>query len=157
MGFPWLNATTNLLVDDTVEGVYFSFVHDGDIAPLLSTLELLSEVSSLPNDHRVDSRKWKTSDVLPMGGRLVLEKVTCNNTGIGNNLKRSYVRMFINDGVVDLEKSMIGGGLAMSVGMKQWAGMVFKKGQEFGNFVEVCGLPEDSAASINFLHPQYRD
>ena len=158
MGWLWLNATTALMADKAASGVYFSFVHDGDIVPLLVTLGILDErkgAAFLPNSKRKPDRKWKTSDVTPMGGRLIFERVTCHNTGLGQNLRRSYVRLFINDGIVNLEKSMLGGGLANSVGMAQWVDMVRKKGEKFGNFKEVCGIVEDVPSSISFLQPQY--
>lgn len=159
MGWLWLNATTTLLANDSASGVYFSFVHDGDIVPLLATLGLFDESSNpgfLPNDKRMPSRKWKTSDITPMGGRLILERVTCSGTGLGKNLRRSYVRLFINDGLVDLEKSVIGGGLANSAGMKEWVDMVRQKGEKYGNFRDVCGLQENAPTHISFLQPQYQ-
>ncbi|KAK5090758.1 hypothetical protein LTR05_000934 [Lithohypha guttulata] len=159
MGWLWLNATTTLMANETARGIYFSFVHDGDIVPLLTTLGILDETSNasfLPNDKRKDKRRWRTSDVVPMGGRLIFEKVTCSNTGVAKNLRRTYVRLFINDGVFDLEKRMKGGGLAYSVGFAQWADMVRKKGEQFGKFKEVCGLDNEAPSSITFLQPQYQ-
>lgn len=159
MGWLWLNATTTLMINDNVTGVYFSFVHDGDIVPLLATLGILDEPSKkqmLPNNKMKTDRRWRTSDVVPMGGRLVFEKITCDNTGLGRNLRRSYVRLFINDGVVDLENSAVGAGLSMAAGMTQWTDMVHKKGQQFGDFGQVCGLPRAAPHEISFLQPQYQ-
>lgn len=157
MGWLWLNATTTLLSNDEVSGVYFSFVHDGDIIPLVTTLGILEENKSpgfLPNDKSPARRRWKTSNIVPMGGRLVFERVTCHNTGLGGNLRRSYVRLFINDGIVDLAKSMVGSGLSYSVGMAQWKKFVHEKGQKYGSFKEVCGLSGEAPRSITFLQPQ---
>lgn len=159
MGWLWLNATSNLLANDAATGVYFSFVHDGDIVPLLATLGILDEGKQpgyLPSDKTKPRRKWKTSDVVPMGGRLVFEKVTCTNTGLGENLRRSYVRLFINDGIISLDKTFLGGGLANGIGMKQWLDMVVKKGEKFGSFKEVCGLSDQAPSGISFLQPQYQ-
>jgi len=159
MGWLWLNATTALLTNDAASGVYFSFVHDGDIIPLLATLGTLDESKNLgylPSDKMKANRNWRTSDVVPMGGRLIIERVTCSNTGLGANLRRSYVRLSINDGVVNLQKSMIGGGLAHGVGVTEWANMVRERGQKHGSFEEVCGLSDDAPRSISFLQPQYQ-
>ncbi|THX01009.1 phosphoglycerate mutase-like protein [Aureobasidium pullulans] len=55
-GFPFLNATTNILSTGPSAGsVFFSFVHDGDILPLLSTLDLFPS-SPLPTDHAPEPR-----------------------------------------------------------------------------------------------------
>lgn len=160
MGQLWLEATTKLLTNEAASGVYASFVHDGDIVPLLATLGILDETRKpgyLPNDRRKDDRRWKTSDVTPMGGRLLFERVTCSNTGIGANLRRSYVRLFINDGIVDLEQSMLGAGLSNAVGMKQWSEMVRSKRDRFGDFRKTCGLSDDAPSQITFLKPQYQN
>lgn len=159
IGWLWLNATSDLLANDAARGVYFSFVHDGDIIPLLATLGILDEgkqPGSLPSDKVKTKRKWKTSDVVPMGGRLIFERVTCDNTGLGANLRRSYVRLFINDGLVNLDKSFISGGLANGVGLKQWLDTVAKKEEKFGRFKDVCGLPDRAPSRITFLQPQYK-
>lgn len=159
MGWLWLNATSTLLANDAARGVYFSFVHDGDIVPLLATLGILDEVRKpgyLPNNKVKRDRQWRTSDVVPMGGRLVFERVTCDKTGLGQNLRRSYVRLFINDGIVNLSRSFLGGGLANAVGLNQWADMVAKKEKQFGSFKDKCGVSDDTPQRISFLQPQYQ-
>ena len=158
MGMVWLHATTKLLSNPKASGFYASFVHDGDIIPLISVLEILQKAKKaekLPNDQRLDSRMWKTSDVVPMGGRLIFERVTCSNTGLGQNLQRSYVRLFINDGLFDLQKGYASGGLPYAAGMKEWTNMVSSKSEEIGSYKKICNLPASAPGQISFLQPQY--
>lgn len=42
MGWLWLNATQDLISQERIGGVYVSFVHDGDIIPVLAALGIYS-------------------------------------------------------------------------------------------------------------------
>ena len=42
MGWLWLNVTQDLISQERIGGVYFSFVHDGDIIPVLAALGIYS-------------------------------------------------------------------------------------------------------------------
>ena len=98
MGMLWLEATKKLLLQDTDGEVYFSIVHDGDIVPVLAALGFSHEDSpqepprwgQLPlSKHlkrplpylnprvRDDKRLWKTSDLVPMSGRMIIERLQC--------------------------------------------------------------------------------
>ena len=98
MGMLWLEATNKLLLQDTDGEAYFSFVHDGDIVPVLAALGFFHEDCpqepprwrQLPlSKHlkrplpylnprvRDDKRLWKTSDLVPMSGRMIIERLQC--------------------------------------------------------------------------------
>ncbi|KAI7342076.1 hypothetical protein KC336_g23272, partial [Hortaea werneckii] len=79
MGMLWLNATANLLKEgpEKAGSLFLSFVHDGDITPMLSALELFPQNIDLPTTHVLRNRTWKTSDVIPMGGRIIFERLAC--------------------------------------------------------------------------------
>jgi acid phosphatase len=155
MGWLWLDATKNLLTNESATGVYFSFVHDVDMILLVTTMGIFDEqtvTQNLPTDHIKDGREWRTSDVVPMSGRFIFEKIVCkDDTRIGN-IPRTYVRLFINDGLFDLEKVIGGSGLAGSASLNSFQQWVFAKGERFGDFGEICGLEEGSPTHISFLH-----
>jgi acid phosphatase len=156
MGWLWLNATKNLLVDTEVKDVCFSFVHDGDIVPMLATLGIYDEMpgqKELPSDRMIADRRWKTSDLVPMGGRLNLERVTCD--GHEPEPETSGVRLFINDALVDLGRlphatsfDVVEG----AVSLPSFRTFVERRGIEVGDFRQVCGLASDAPARIDFLH-----
>ena len=42
MGWLWLNATQDLISQERIGGVHFSFAHDGEIIPVLAALGIYS-------------------------------------------------------------------------------------------------------------------
>ena len=84
MGWLWLNATAGLLgrpVGERGNGAVFaSFVHDGDVVPMLAALDLFPEdveAGAMSVATRDPGRNWRASQIVPMGGRVVFEKLVC--------------------------------------------------------------------------------
>lgn len=155
MGQLWVDATRNVLANESARGVYFSFVHDVDMILLVSAMGILDEQSAtqdLPTDHIKHDREWRTSDVVPMSGRFIFEKVICNEDLRVGRSKRTYVRLFINDGMFDLEEVVGGSGLAGGASLNDFEQWVSARGAIFGDFGETCGLGKDSPTHITFLH-----
>jgi acid phosphatase len=160
MGFLWLDATTRNILNHTAaaKSLYASFVHDGDIIPLIATLGLLDEAidphthkpALLPSQHRLWDRKWRTSDIVPMGGRVVFERITCDQT-LHPVQHRRFVRLLINDGHIKLG-NRTGGLLGHDMTVGEFEGMVEEMRLEFGDFKSICGLQEDGPTAIDFLH-----
>ncbi|THW89001.1 phosphoglycerate mutase-like protein [Aureobasidium pullulans] len=162
-GFPFLNATTNILSTGPSAGsVFFSFVHDGDILPLLSTLDLFPS-SPLPTDHAPEPRVWKISDVVPMGGRVIFERLACPQIYCHSNAPlypnhiycdppkdEPYIRVIINDGVVAIPDCQDGPG--KSCALASFERKVMLRGWEVGDFGKTCGLEEGAADKVTFLH-----
>ncbi|KAH7398688.1 3-phytase B precursor [Phaeosphaeria sp. MPI-PUGE-AT-0046c] len=149
MGWLWLNATTNLLLQGPDAGpLFFSFVHDGDIAPMITALDIINDEEHLPITHIAHERKWRKSQVSPMGGRIIFELLSCHGTGTSRPEK--FVRLNINDGITALPDCQSGPG--KSCPLSRFAERTKKKGEEVGDFKELCGLDEDAAGRITFLH-----
>ncbi|KAF2157064.1 phosphoglycerate mutase-like protein [Myriangium duriaei CBS 260.36] len=170
MGWLWLNATLDLLqseVDD-VGALFFSFAHDGDIVPLLAALDVLHQDPPLATDRLEGDRTWRTSDVVPMGGRVVLERLACraqecwsnapfypNHVYCTEEREERYVRIGINDGVVPVPGCQDGPGGSCALG--EFGEYVARRGREVGDFRTVCGLSEEARNRISFLkQPPYR-
>ncbi|KAI1626603.1 3-phytase phyB [Exophiala viscosa] len=154
MGFLWLNATQDLMSNKTSKDVYFSFVHDGDIVPVMATLQVLNErliLQELPTGHMKEDRRWRTSDVVPMGGRLIFERIACEQ-GIKTSSKEHFVRLFINDGLMKLPGLPSVQHFEHAVRLTDFQKFIASRGEFFGDFREVCSLPEDAADRITFLH-----
>ncbi|EXJ72090.1 uncharacterized protein A1O5_04594 [Cladophialophora psammophila CBS 110553] len=159
MGWLWLNATQQLMSNHSSKDVYFSFVHDGDIVPALATLGIFNEplgLHELPTDRLVTERNWKTSDVVPMGGRLIFERITCQtNGGTTATGPEHAVRLFINDGLTDLTKltNMVPfTPVEGAVLLESFQNTLSMKGTQLGDFREICSLPDDAPHRIEFLH-----
>ncbi|KAH8717101.1 histidine phosphatase superfamily [Phaeosphaeriaceae sp. PMI808] len=149
MGWLWLNATTNLLLQGPDAGpLFFSFVHDGDIAPMMTALDIINDAEHLPVTHIPHARKWRKSQVSPMGGRIIFELLSCRTKDSPEPDK--FVRLNINDGITAIPDCQSGPG--QSCPLKQFAARTKRKGEEVGDFKELCGLSEDAADKITFLH-----
>lgn len=152
MGSLWLNATANLLAHGPYNGrFFFSFVHDGDIVPMLAALDLFPSNQHLPVTHRPKSRGWQTSQVVPMNGRIIFERLSCrapatNETGID----KPFVRINVNDGIVALPDCNSGPG--SSCPLVDFLAMVRRRECDLMDFRWRCGLDDDAPRQITFLH-----
>ncbi|KAI4281681.1 MAG: hypothetical protein L6R38_003499 [Xanthoria sp. 2 TBL-2021] len=156
MGWLWLNATANLLSKGPDAGkLFFSFVHDGDIIPMLAALDLFHSKEHLPVSHRPKIRQWRTSQVVPMNGRIIFERLKCNRASKEKlkdqeKIPKHYVRININDGIVPFPHCTSGPG--SSCPLEDFLAIVQRRGREIGDFRKICGLGDDAPARIEFLH-----
>jgi len=165
MGWLWLNAAANLLRPGSEAGeLFFSFVHDGDIVPMLAALDIFPQEPELPTSHVLHNRTWRTSDVVPMGGRVIFERLVCaapracwdngpmypNHVYCEEREDEVYVRVNVNDGIVAVPGCDDGPG--GSCGLGQFLGKVEMRGEQVGDFGRVCGLAEEAPKAITFLH-----
>ncbi|KAF2689583.1 phosphoglycerate mutase-like protein [Lentithecium fluviatile CBS 122367] len=149
MGWLWLNATVNLMLEGPSAGpLYFSFVHDGDIAPMITALDIITDPKHLPTTRVQHDRKWRKSQVSPMGGRTIFELLSCGHKDETGPAK--YVRININDGITAIPGCESGPG--SSCPLKDFVTRTKEKGEEAGDFREKCGLSEEAADRITFLH-----
>ncbi|KAF2465895.1 phosphoglycerate mutase-like protein [Lindgomyces ingoldianus] len=145
MGWLWLNATTNLMLEGPSAGpLFFSFVHDGDIAPMITALDIINDDEHLPITHIPSSRKWRKSQVSPMGGRIIFELLSCGTQ------QNHFVRININDGITTIPEC--DGGPGSSCPLAEFRDRVKRKGEEVGHFREKCGLDDEAPERITFLH-----
>ncbi|EXJ86519.1 hypothetical protein A1O3_03470 [Capronia epimyces CBS 606.96] len=154
MGWLWLDATQNLMSNKSSEDVYFSFVHDGDIVPVMAALQILNEhsvVQELPSNRMKWDRRWKTSDVVPMGGRLVLERIACG-TKFQASPKEHFIRLFVNDGLMRFPGLPSINKIKHAVRLADFQKFVASRKDFFGDFRQVCNLSQDAPDKITFLH-----
>jgi acid phosphatase len=151
MGWLYLNATADLLVKEDARDVYFSFVHDGDLVPMLAALQIFDEktvVQELPTDRVKPDRQWVTSDVVPMGGRVVFERIACWE----QDQRQRYVRVFINDGLMKLPGFPSSSTLKHGVPVEDFWVYISSRPDLFGDFRTVCELLDGVPDRITFLH-----
>lgn len=125
-------------------------VHDGDIAPFLTALDIFKDTKydpSLPTTHVAKDRAWRTSSVMPMSARITLERMTCPSPQ--SEQEHTFVRININDKIKPLPYCKSGPGL--SCPLAEFVSHVRRRGLEVGEFGEVCGMKGD-AGRITFLH-----
>lgn len=131
---------------------------------MLAALELFPQDPDLPATHVLQDRTWRTSDITPMGGRVIFERLACtapvrcwnNGPFYPNHIycekprEDVYVRVNVNDGIVAIPGCQSGPGGSCLV--REFLEKVRKRGQEVGDFRKVCGLSDEAAEGITFLH-----
>lgn len=118
---------------------------------MIAALNLLPSESHLPITHVDRNRTWRTSQVTPMGGRIIFERLVCGkSSSAAGTVKDAYVRINVNDGIVALPGCDSGPG--HSCPLSKFLERVKRRGEEVGDFREVCGLGPDSPDRITFLH-----
>ncbi|KAH0555685.1 hypothetical protein GP486_006372 [Trichoglossum hirsutum] len=159
MGWLWLNATTNLLTQGPTAGpLFFSFVHDSDIVAMVAALGIFTDSEKLPIDRVPDKRRWRTSQMTPMGGRVIFERLACSHPRASSDdddddddaEQQLYVRVNVNDGIVEIPHC--GSGPGSSCPLERFVALVAQRGAEAGDFREKCNLSKDSPDRITFLH-----
>lgn len=152
MGGLWLEATSSLLEKGPDAGtLFFSFVHDGDIIPMLSALGYPRGYDEqvgrhLPRDRNIRDRAYKTSDITPMGGRAIFERLKCT-TADGDEV---FIRLNINDGVIPIGHDTSGPG--NSTRLSHFKEYLSTRRRLAGDFKEICGLDKAAPNRITFLH-----
>lgn len=142
---------------------------------MLAALDLFPTNTLLPVTHRLEPRNWRTSQIVPMSGRVIFELLSCSSTTDlqhededillsydqamlrasrrqhqPEQQKGRFVRINVNDGIVALPGCDSGPG--SSCPLEEFLAHVKRRGDEVGDFTEVCGLGEDVAERITILH-----
>lgn len=123
-------------------------MHDGDIAPMMTALDVINDEEHLPFDHIPPHRKWRKSQVSPMGGRIIFELLSCKSETV--SIPEKFVRLNINDGITAIPDCQNGPG--KSCPLAQFGERTKRKGEQVGDFRELCELDENAAERITFLH-----
>lgn len=169
-GTNFLNASRTLLVQGPEAGMPLSlnFAHDGDIAELHAAMGV--EPANGFNDSYIQLHPgYRVADVIPMGGRVIFERLKCsysphNQTWIetyplsfnvsetlanANSTQGSdtFVRIIFNEAVVPIEKCQSGPGL--SCPLQEYSDYV--DSQISGRvFADVCNLTENAPKYLSF-------
>lgn len=115
---------------------------------MITALDVINDEQHLPTTHIQHDRRWRKSQVSPMGGRIIFELLSCEATR--NAPAGKYVRVNINDGITALPDCHNGPGRSCS--LVDFAARTKRRGEEAGDFVALCGLEEGSADRVTFLH-----
>ncbi|KAG0677797.1 acid phosphatase pho5 [Pichia californica] len=108
-GSAYANATLALLKDNkTEENTYFSFSHDNDLLRYVTFLGFFDIDGDLPVDHVDFYKFYSVSEIIPMGGRLITERLSCYNETSKEDDK--FVRFLLNDQVIPFPNCSSGPG-----------------------------------------------
>jgi acid phosphatase len=121
--------------------------------PMLSALRLFPDREDLPTTHVARERAWRTSQIAPMGGRIIFERLQCSSLAAKADAKPSeevFVRINVNDGIVPFGNCDSGPG--RSCPLAHFLDTVRARGSAIGEFRSMCGLASDAPDRITFLH-----
>jgi acid phosphatase len=146
VGSVYANATLTLLNQGPEEAraLRFSFCHDVDITPVVSALDLLVPHKSLPLDYMPFENPYSSSNIVPMGSHLVLERLSCNATAISP--EAVYVRTVLNEAVLPHNECQSGPGF--SCPLKKYTDNLNKK---LVDYVKVCQVPSELPQYLDFF------
>ncbi|CAK7266431.1 acid phosphatase pho5 [Sporothrix epigloea] len=144
VGSVFANASLTLLNQGPKKAgsLFFNFCHDTNITPVLAALGLASPAEPLPIDHIPFPKPYSSSDIVPMGGHLTMERLTCNATAITK--PGTYVRLILNEAVVPYTGCQDGPGYSCS--LPRFTELV---SHSLPDFISTCGF--------NSSYPQYLD
>jgi acid phosphatase len=114
---------------------------------MITALGVVNDDEHLPITHIAHDRKWRKSQVSPMGGRIILELLSCSANA--SSTPKKFVRLNINDGITAIPDCDSGPGKSCS--LADFAARTKRKGEEAGDFRQLCGLEDDAAGRITFL------
>ncbi|EAW10283.1 histidine phosphatase family protein [Aspergillus clavatus NRRL 1] len=143
VGAVYVNATLALLNEGPSSGtLFFNFAHDTDITPIIDALGILPQQEDLPVDRVAFGSPWSSSELVPMGGHLVMERLSCNATAVSP--AGPYVRLVLNEAVVAFRACQSGPGY--SCPLEDYTSIL---SGDLPDFVSECEIPESL--------PQYLD
>ncbi|GME86728.1 unnamed protein product [Ambrosiozyma monospora] len=144
-GFTLANATVTLLQQDNEESLYLSFTHDDDILRYLTGLGVFDDEPDLDKNDISFHRAFKYSDIVPLGARLLTERLSCQNATSGET--GTYVRLLLNDQVFPIPNCADGPGFSCPLDDYVELASVHAV-----NYKEACGIEdEDVPNHVSFF------
>lgn len=163
VGFPWVNATANLLLanDEAPEqDLYVSFTHRELPPMVLVALGLFNNSAfggsqatindTMPSDTINLRRAWRSSHVLPFMTNVAMERLNCSGSyGYDDG---EYYRVLVNNAPQQLPGCGDGPGLSCS--RDAFAGFVGQRGEQFGGYTEACGPEYDNSTDVLTIYEE---
>ncbi|KAJ5683281.1 acid phosphatase aph 3-phytase phyB [Penicillium macrosclerotiorum] len=145
VGAVYANASLTLLNEGPKKAhpLYFNFAHDTNITPILAALGILVPDEDLPLDRIPFGNPYSTGDIVPQGGHLTIERLSCDATALSD--AGTYVRLVLNEAVVPFKKCTSGPGYSCS--LKDYTSIVSKS---LPSYTSTCKVPKSYPQSLDF-------
>lgn len=123
-GSVFANATLNLIMEQVPLGINetatqlptpslaLCFATSQSIIQFMNAIHLMCPSTDLPPKHIAHRNAYQMSEIVPMGGHLVIERLKCGNAA---NDETKYVRFVLNESVVPLDDCQSGPGYSCPV------------------------------------------
>ena len=159
IGFPWLNATANLLTADSAgadaEDLYVSFTHRELPPTVLVAMGLFNNSafggseatinSTMPGDRINHRRAWKSSRILPFLTNIAIERLNCSGSpGFEDG---DYYRVLVNNAPQPLPDCADGPGV--STCSREGFGTFLKEREvRFNGYSDKCGVDYKNTTDV---------
>ncbi|GFF28199.1 3-phytase B [Aspergillus udagawae] len=144
VGSVYVNASLTLLEQGPSSGsLFLNFAHDTDITPIIDALGILNPSEDLPLDRVAFGHSWSSSELVPMGGHLNMERLSCSATAISP--AGIYVRLVLNEAVVPFRACQTGPGY--SCPLEEYASILRQDLPDYGS---ECEIPKSDPQHLNF-------
>lgn len=164
IGFPWLNATANLLSSPSSsddQDLYVSFTHRELPPTVLVAMGLFnnSELTgtndpnaTMPTDRINYHRQWVSSYILPFLTNVAIEKMNCSASyGYQNSTDPTYYRVLVNQSPQTIPNCF--DGPLESCSANGFQKFIQSRGEMLGGFSEKCGATYDNSTDVtSFYH-----
>ncbi|KAB5592683.1 hypothetical protein CTheo_3883 [Ceratobasidium theobromae] len=147
---PYLNATTTLFLNGpghtyptgfTPPPIIVSYTHDNQLNELATAIGVFDTTGPLPPNKIQSNRRFISSHINPMAGRIAFERMTCTSqfkSGV-------YIRIRVNDAVYPLLECQNGPGKMCP--LTEFGQIVKAKVDKAGDFMTRCGLSPNQTIS----------
>lgn len=132
-GLPYIKAVGKLLAQPktaSCQNIYVAFSHDTQLMVFMTAYGLNKD-AAMAGEAVDATRRFRSSRSVPMGARLVTERLNCGEQG-------TFVRTLVNDAVVPFEDCKDGPGLSCS--LEKHLVRLKTIEAEVGDFMAKCGV-----------------
>ncbi|KIV84262.1 hypothetical protein PV11_00052 [Exophiala sideris] len=163
IGFPWVNATMDLLASDDgadSQDIYVSFTHRELPPTVLVAMGLFNNSdfiggnpnSSMPLDRINYNRAWVSSNILPYLTNIAIERMNCSarTSTFGDSGNSTYYRVLVNDSPQTLPGCYDGPDESCSSeGLSDW---LAARAAMFGGYSNACNTSSDYSNSTDYVN-----
>lgn len=143
LGFPWLNATADvLLAEDAEQDFYVSFTHR-ELPPTVAVAMGLFNNSAytgtndtnatMPLNVQNYGRVWRSSHIIPFLGNIAIEKMECDSYGYDAG---DYFRVLVNRNPQQMPDCIDGPGESCS--RERFEEFIGERAEMFNGYTEAC-------------------
>lgn len=94
--------------------LYLSFMHEVNILMILTALGFVNPARDLDFKQPDFTNRWKTSQLVPMGTRFAIERLSCTNA-TDPKVSEEFVRLVVNDAVIPHDTCTSGPGFSCPI------------------------------------------
>lgn len=123
VGSVFANSSLNLLADIVPEGsnssssnLVLCFAPEATILQFIGAIHLMCPVANLPTDNIAHHTTYQMSEIIPMGGHIAIERLSCAGyNGTDADTHSKFVRFVLNEAVVPLDDCQSGPGFSCPI------------------------------------------